>query len=260
MAEQEDYRVRLDAFEGPLDLLMHLIEKNKLDIYDIPIAELTEQYLAYLGKFREFNMEVASSFLVMAATLLQIKSRMMLPRRDEEEEEPEEDPRLELVRRLLEYRKFKKVSSLLGEMAGTQGRYVSREPLPLPVHHLPPEHLSLTQLLRAFNSVLQVKAELAIPEALVAPETYSIQGKMEDLLSLLAKAEGWVLFSEAFSEGSRTELIVTFLALLELIKLKAVTVRQRQNFAEIYICIGELEGYETYKRELQAGEVEPIGE
>lgn len=265
MAEQGDYTVRLDAFEGPLDLLMHLIEKNKLDIYDIPIAELTEQYLAYLAQFREFNMEIASSFLVMAATLLQIKSRMMLPRREEEEEEEEEDPRLELVKKLLEYRKFKQISSVLGDMAGTQGRYVSREPLPLPVHHLPPEHLSLNQLLRAFNSVLQVKAELAIPEALVAPETFSIQGKMEDLLSLLARQDGWVLFSEAFPTGSRTELIVTFLALLELIKLKAVTVRQRQNFAEIYICIGELERYEAYKREIQAesaqvGEADTVGE
>ena len=264
MAEQRDYTVRLDAFEGPLDLLMHLIEKNKLDIYDIPIAELTEQYLAYLAQFREFNMEIASSFLVMAATLLQIKSRMMLPRREEDEEDEEEDPRLELVKRLLEYRKFKQISSVLSEMAGSQGRYVSREPLPLPVHHLPPEHLSLNQLLRAFNSVLQVKAELAIPEALVAPETFSIQGKMEDLLALLSKQEGWLLFSEAFPAGSRTELIVTFLAMLELIKLKAVIVRQRQNFAEIYICMGELEQYEVYKQQLQAeavqaGEAEPLG-
>ena len=113
----EDYKFKLDAFEGPMDLLMHLIEKNKIDIYDIPIAELTRQYLDYLDKFREFNMEIASSFLVMAATLLQIKSRMMLPKTKQEETAEEEDPRLELVQRILEYRKFKQVSQVLGDMA-----------------------------------------------------------------------------------------------------------------------------------------------
>lgn len=259
MSDKQDYTVKLEAFEGPLDLLMHLIEKNKLDIYDIPIAELTEQYLAYLEQFREFDMEVASSFLVMAATLLQIKSRMMLPRPESEEEE-EDDPRRELVERLLEYRKFKQVSSVLGEMAGVQERYVAREPLSLPVKHLPPEKLSLSQLLAAFNTVLTVKEELTIPEALVAPETFSIQGKMDDLLALLARSDGIVLFSEAFPTGSRDELIVTFLALLELIKLHAVTVRQTMAFAEIYICIGDLERYEAYKAEQEAAKAAGSGD
>lgn len=248
MPDKQDYTVKLEAFEGPLDLLMHLIEKNKLNIYDIPIAELTEQYLAYLDQFREFDMEVASSFLVMAATLLQIKSRMMLPRPEAEAEE-EEDPRRELVERLLEYRKFKQVSSVLGEMAGVQERYVAREPLPLPVKHLPPESLPLSRLLEAFNTVLTVKEELTIPEALVTPEAFSIQGKMEDLLALLSRSDGIVLFSEAFPSGSREELIVTFLAVLELIKLHAVTVKQIMAFAEIYICIGDLEQYKAYKAE-----------
>ena len=103
----EDYKVKVDAFEGPMDLLMHLIEKNKIDIYDIPIAELTRQYVEYLDRFREFNIEIASSFLVMAATLLQIKSRMMLPKPEVNEEGEVEDPRLELVARIVEYRKFK---------------------------------------------------------------------------------------------------------------------------------------------------------
>ena len=252
MSESQEYKVKLEAFEGPLDLLMHLIEKNKLNIYDIPIAELTEQYLAYLDQFREFNMEIASSFLVMAATLLQIKSRMMLPRAEKEEEGEEEDPRRELVERLLEYRKFKQVSSVLGEMAGTYGKFVSREPMSLPVKHLPPENLSLKQLLDAFSTVLTVKEELTIPEALVAPEAFSIQGKMEDILSLLSRSGGIVLFSEAFPSGSRNELIVTFLAMLELIKLHAVTVKQQMLFSEIYICVGDLEQYKAYKAEQEA--------
>ncbi len=237
----EDYKIKIDAFEGPMDLLMHLIEKNKIDIYDIPIAELTRQYLAYLDRFREFNMEIASSFLVMAATLLQIKSRMMLPKPEKPADEAEEDPRFELVQRILEYRKFKQVSTVLGDMAGIQERFVSREPMDLPVHHLPPGNLSLRMLVEAFHTVLSVKEELSIPKALVTPETFSIKDKMADILSLLERSRGRLLFSEAFETGTRSELIVTFLALLELMKLKTVTVKQQRAFAEIYICIREEE-------------------
>ena len=237
----EDYTIKIDAFEGPMDLLMHLIEKNKIDIYDIPIAELTRQYLDYLDKFREFNMEIASSFLVMAATLLQIKSRMMLPKAPQAEGEPEEDPRFELVQRILEYRKFKQVSQVLGDMAGVQERFVAREPMELPVHHLPPGNLSLRQLVEAFHTVLSVKEELSIPKALVEPEEYSIKDKMEDIILLLGRSRGKLLFSEAFRSGTRGELIVTFLALLELMKLRTVTVKQQRSFAEIYICVREEE-------------------
>ena len=237
----EDYKIKIDAFEGPMDLLMHLIEKNKIDIYDIPIAELTRQYLDYLDKFREFNMEIASSFLVMAATLLQIKSRMMLPKAPQAEGEPEEDPRFELVQRILEYRKFKQVSQVLGDMAGVQERFVAREPMELPVHHLPPGNLSLRQLVEAFHTVLSVKEELSIPKALVEPEEYSIKDKMEDIILLLGRSRGQLLFSEAFRSGTRGELIVTFLALLELMKLRTVTVKQQRSFAEIYICVREEE-------------------
>ena len=237
----EDYKIKIDAFEGPMDLLMHLIEKNKIDIYDIPIAELTRQYLDYLDKFREFNIEIASSFLVMAATLLQIKSRMMLPKAPKEEGAPEEDPRLELVQRILEYRKFKQVSQVLGDMAGVQERFVAREPMELPVHHLPPGNLSLRQLVEAFHTVLTVKEELSIPKALVEPEEYSIKDKMENIILLLGRSRGKLLFSEAFRSGTRSELTVTFLALLELMKLRTVTVKQQRSFAEIYICVREEE-------------------
>lgn len=234
----DDYKVKIDVFEGPMDLLMHLIEKNKIDIYDIPIASLTQQYMDYLDRFKEFNMEIASEFLVMAATLLQIKSRMMLPKAvKESEEEEEEDPRLQLVERILEYRKFKQVSTVLKEMAEEQDRFFARAPLKIPAHHLPPDSLPLEMLFSAFRSVLEVKAELKIPDALVEPEEYNIQDKMEDILSLLHRVDGRLLFSEAFRSGTRSELIVTFLALLELIKLKTVSVKQQRVFSEIYICI-----------------------
>lgn len=235
----ESYQVKLDAFEGPMDLLLHLITKNKIDIYDIPMAELTKQYLDYLHAMREFNMEIASSFLVMAATLLQIKSRMMLPKVKKEDEDEEEDPRLELVERLLEYRKFKEISSTLGKMADVQDKFVSRKPLDLPVHHLPPGNLSPQLLLEAFQSVLAVKVK-AEPQAVrVARETYHVRDKMRAILQRLQKAKGRLRFADAFATGSKPELITTFLALLELMRLRSVRVTQSQAFADIFITAGK---------------------
>ncbi len=233
----DDYKIKLAAFEGPMDLLLHLIEKNKIDIYDIPIAELTRQYLAYLDRYREFNIEIASSFLVMAATLFQIKSKMMLPKNEASADEDELDPRIELVQRILEYRKFKEVSNLLTDMAVVQERYISREPMVLPVKHLPPANLSLESLLDAFKTVLSLKAELSIPKVLVEPQPYSIKQKMTMIVTLLKRSGGKLLFIEAFETGNKTELIVTFLALLELIKLKSIKVTQQRPFAEIYIAM-----------------------
>lgn len=234
----EQYSIRLECFEGPMELLMHLIEKNKIDIYDIPIASLTEQYIEYLDKFRSFNIEIASEFIIMAATLLQIKSRMLLPKPPKaKDEEPEEDPRQELIERILEYRRFKEVSSVMGELQRTQEKYLTREPLELPVKHLPPKNLSLNELLEAFANVLAVRKELVIPQVLVEPEEYSIQDKMEELISSLHAGNGQLLFTHAFRTGSRSELITTFLALLELIKLRSVVVRQEGQYGEIYISI-----------------------
>ncbi len=233
-----DYEIKLAAFEGPMDLLMHLIDKNKIDIYDIPIAQLTAQYLEYLEQARKLDMELTSSFLVMAATLLLIKSRMMLPKPPKEtEEDEEEDPRMELVRRILEYRKIKAVSEQLGEMAGIQERYVAREPMELPLHHMPPEQLSLQDLQQAFLTVLEVKQDLTIPEALVEPEEYSIDGKMTDIVSLLGRSDGRVNFLDVFHRGSRSELVMSFLALLELMKQHVVKVEQKHTFGSIEIVL-----------------------
>ncbi len=217
---------------------MHLIEKNKIDIYDIPVAALTEQYIEYLNLFKEFNIEVASEFIVMAATLLQIKSRLMLPKPlKEKPEEEEEDPRRELVERILEYRKFKKISLVLNSMAEEQERFFSREPAKLPVHQLPPEHLSLDVLFEAFRTAVEVREELSIPEEIVAREEYSIQDKMEEILILLQQSAGKISFSRLFHMGTKTEFIALFLALLELIRMKTVYARQADLFAEIYICL-----------------------
>ncbi len=230
----QKYEVKLEAFEGPMDLLMHLIEKNKIDIYDIPIAELTQQYMGYLDKMREFNMEVASSFLLMAATLLQIKARMMLPKRNIEEEDVE-DPRVELVRRILEYKKYKRISGVLSDMATQMSQFVARMPMDLPKEHLPPKNLSIDALVRAFHSAVSISEVVEIPSALVSTDVYRIQDKMNDLLEYLGSHGGRMLFSEAFSSATRGELIATFLAMLELLRLHVVTVQQSQSFSEIYI-------------------------
>lgn len=214
---------------------MHLIEKNKIDIYDIPIAELTRQYLDYLEAMREMDMEVTSAFLVMAATLLQIKSRMMLPKKKAEENE-EEDPRQELVERLLEYRRFKEVSEVLGSMADLQEHFVGRAPLDLPVRHLPPESLDLNLLLTAFREVMSVKGEEAgLPAAIIRPEPYHIEDKMEEIEALLRERGGRMRFEDAFERGTRGELVVTFLALLELMKQRTVTAQQSHLFGAITI-------------------------
>ena len=223
-----------------MELLMHLIEKNKIDIYDIPIAELTEQYIEYLDQFREFNLEIASEFLLMATTLLQIKSRMMLPKPPKSQitdETDDIDPRQELIERILEYKRYKEVSNVLGDMQAQQERFFTRQPMELPVHHLPPDNLSMMDLLSAFNNVLAMHRELKIPDALVEPEEFTVPEKMELLLSLLNKHEGKLSFEEALSSDNRSELITTFLAMLELIKLKSIRVWQQDKFSEIYISI-----------------------
>ena len=228
----ENYQVRLEAFEGPMDLLMHLIEKNKIDLYDIPVAELTAQYLAYLDKMRAFNIEVTSAFLVMAATLLLLKSRLMLPKRQDVPEE-EEDPREELVRQLLEYRKFKQISEVLEGRAVTEGRFCAREPMAIPAQHVLAGGLPVAKLVEAFETVLKLHEELALPAVLVEPEKISIEERMQAILTLLHEKQGRISFREVFSPDSREGLIMTFLALLELIRLGRILVRQPYPYAEI---------------------------
>lgn len=235
----EQYSIRLECFEGPMELLMHLIEKNKIDIYDIPIASLTEQYIAYLDQYRTFNIEIASEFIVMAATLMQIKSRMLLPKPPKEKQEEEEDPRQELIQRILEYRRFKEVSNVMGDLQQQQEKHLSREPMELPVRHLPPRNLSLQELLQAFANVLAVHREIRLPQVLVEPEQFSVQDKMEEVISLLHRHDGKLQFQEIFTGDSRSELIATFLALLELIKLHTIKVCQPVQYGDIEISLGK---------------------
>jgi len=218
--------VKLEIFEGPLDLLLHLIRENKLDITDIPVAEITEQYLAYLEIMKTLNLDVAGEFLVMAATLMHIKSRLLLPVGEEEGEEGE-DPRMELVRQLQEYEKYKEAGGTLKDLEERRSRIFSggsvgpdgprRTDYPLEV--------SLLELLSALKKLLErVPEEVAVE---IERDRLTIAERINSILEQLKGAKGEVAFEELFC-GSRSvgEVIVTFLALLELMRLRMVRARQ----------------------------------
>lgn len=229
-----EYKIRLETFEGPLALLMHLIDKNQIDIYDIPIAVVSEQYLGYIRAMEEFNIDVASEFLVMAATLLQIKSRMLLPKPPAvQDAAEEEDPRQELVQRLLEYRRFKQAAAALEEMLRQREKLIARPPGYFATKIILPDGLRIDDLIEAFAAVW----ESAVEEfAFIAREEISIQDKMQDILHLLRKHDGRLEFSQTIiRSGSRTELVTSFMALLELIRLRRIGIRQECSFGPIYL-------------------------
>lgn len=235
---QETYSVRLDKFEGPLDLLLHLIRKNELDIYDIPISVITRQYLDYIKLMKDLNLEVAGDFLVMASTLLHIKSRLLLPQDEEEEGEEEAlDPRAELIRRLLEYQQYKEAGQVL-EARALLGREVFSRTCPEPglaAHQEEegPLELSLFDLVDAFRALLaRIPAESFHD---VAPaETFSIADCINEILSLLQERET-VFFDDLVADDlTRERVIVTFLAVLELCRLKLIRIFQNVEHGSIW--------------------------
>ncbi|GMA99223.1 segregation/condensation protein A [Pelosinus sp. IPA-1] len=233
-----EYNIKLEVFEGPMDLLMHLIEKNQIDIYDIPIAIVTEQYLGYLKSLEMFNIDVASEFLLMAATLLQIKSRMLLPRKPQTIEiDEEEDPRQELVDRLLEYRKFKEMSAVMENMLRQREHFFTRLPEEFPVKIPLPEGLNINDLVVAFAAVWESSID---DYELVSREEFSVQDKMYDIIHLLYKYKGKLEFSQTLiRKGTKSEVIASFLALLELVKLQRVIIAQQERFGAINITLKE---------------------
>ena len=237
---RQSYSVKLDKFEGPLDLLLHLIRKNELDIYDIPIALITRQYLEYLSFLKELNLEVAGDFLVMASTLLQIKSRMLLPdpEPDEGEGDVEEDPRAELVRRLLDYQRYKEAGLHLGdrEILGREvfSRHVSEPGLVAETADDGPLELDLFELAEAFRALL-VRIPAARAHEVTGFDSISIADAINEILSSLQEHE-MVEFEHLFSlECTKERLVVTFLALLELCRLKLAKVIQNTQCGSIFI-------------------------
>ena len=229
------YKIRLDVFEGPLDLLLYLIKKEELDIYDIPITRITEQYLEYLGMMEVMDLDIAGEFLVMAATLMQIKSRLLLPPDPEGVETEEEDPRAELVRRLLEYKAYKEAAERLkGFELGRSGIFprfnVESE---IDGTDSPFSDVSLFDLVSAFSKVLKALPPETFHD--ISKDEFSVSEKVHEIFHRLVR-EPRIYFSALFkSAKNKYEVITTFLALLELIRLKEVSIRQSAHFEDIEI-------------------------
>ena len=250
----EAFPVKLSNFEGPLDLLLHLIRKNEVSIHDIPIALITAQYLATIALLQELDLDVAGEFLVMAATLIHIKSKMLLPRPETAAgvEGEEEDPRDALVRRLLEHQKFKAAAGLLHEreqLRAAQWQRPDERVAAIAGDDYEPElEVDLFSLLNAFQAVVQ-RMKLR-PKVLLPPEQIPVEVRIDQLLSRLSETEA-LGFDDLFADAEdRAGVIVTFLALLEMIRLKLVRVFQSGSFGPIRV----------YKRPRPADAPHPIGD
>jgi segregation and condensation protein A len=243
MAEPETYRVKLETFEGPLDLLLYLIRKNEVDIYDIPVALIVEQYMGYLDLMRALNLDVAGDFIVMAATLSHLKSQLLLPRTDEAVADEEgEDPRAELVRRLLEYQRFKEAAAGLMERAVLGRDVFVRAPSQELIEEAAQAagispvtfaEVGVFELLTAFKEVMERAKVTDWHE--VTMERVSIMDRINDILGLLREADTLAfdrLFTSVTDKGM---IIATFLALLELVRLKVIKAHQERPLGPIHL-------------------------
>ena len=252
-----DYNTVLDDFEGPLDLLLHLIDKNKVDIYDIPIVEITRQYLDYVNHMEREDLNLVSDFLVMAATLLDIKSRMLLPAKDDEEGE-EEDPRAELVARLLEYKRYKMMAQeLLDLEEDAQGVLYKPPTVPKEVAKYEPpvdldqllDGLTLAKLQRIFEGVMKRQEDKVDPIrssfGTIKKEPVSLEKRIMDVLRFARQKRRFSFRQILTRQGDKLEIVVTFLAVLELMKVGKLSLTQEHTFDDMEIEILEKEGEET---------------
>ena len=241
-----DYKIKIDVFEGPLDLLLYLVRKEELDLYDVFIEKITRQYLDYLDTFRFLDLDIAGEFVVMAANLIYIKSRNLLPKDQQtpEEESEEEDPRWTLVRQLIEYKKFKDAALELQKLELAQEGLIMRAPVVSEtnsVENLLKSEVGIFDLIRAFQIVLEKQERKLQDFPEILEENFTVSEKIEHIVRLIRPGRA-IGFSDLFeSAADRTEIVVTFLALLELIRLKQVRVRQESLFAEMEIW-GGVEG------------------
>jgi segregation and condensation protein A len=256
VALPDTWRVHLPIFEGPLDLLLHLIKINKVEITDIPVATICDQFHAYLGIMKELNLDVAGEYIYEAALLIHLKSKMLLPRPAKAEGEPEEDPRQELVERLLEYRRMKEVAQSFAEVDRLRMGIWTRKPQPLP--SLPEDEeqqvdlgeVSLFDLLSALKTALVRYDREHPPPIQLTLEAYSVRGQFDRLLGQLDAGRPFDLIADLKGRSCRAEAIAAFLAVLELARLNLVRVHQTES--------GDILLYRT-TRELGADEREEIG-
>jgi segregation and condensation protein A len=236
--EDKDYKIRLEIFEGPLDLLLYLIKREEIDIYSVSLERITSQYLYYIDTFKALNIELASEFIVMAANLMYIKSRELLPKdvQPPEEDAEEGNPRWELIRQLVEYKKFKEAAQFLGvQEVKSDELLVTTPELPdLEAPMVGIGQVGIFDLIRAFQRILK-RFENASDFREIVNDRYTVADKIEHLMNIVPLG-GRVKFEELFfTAASRGEVIVTFLAMLELIKLNHLQVEQEQLLGEIVV-------------------------
>ncbi|MGM8211659.1 segregation/condensation protein A [Virgibacillus sp. W0430] len=244
MNEPNPYQVKLDTFEGPLDLLLHLIQRYEIDIYDIPVAQITEQYLQYLHAMQTIELNIASEYLVMAATLVAIKSQMLLPKQKlEEEEEYIEDPREALMQRLIEYRKYKEAAERLKEKESDESKIYTRPPYTFNdlQKSVPVERgsISIYDMVGALTNVLQRKKWNAPLETTINQREVTLEEKMLEINDVLKNNPSGVLFDQLFVYKAKAQIVVTFMAILELMKNNKVYCKQERHFDSIYVFLME---------------------
>lgn len=242
MTATDPYKVELDVFEGPLDLLLYLIKQDEVDIYDIPIERITNQYMQYLDVMKMLDLNIAGEFIVMAATLMMIKSRMLLPVEERPEMEDEEDPRWDLVRQLVEYKKFKDAASHLGDLEARQENMFARtgEGIQLgPEPDIALEDVSIFDLISAFNEALKKAPREELRE--IFAEKFTVADKIDVIVTKM-RTEGRASLSQLLAGMThRFEMVCTFLAILELIRLKQVRAKQSDHFGDIDLVPADVE-------------------
>ncbi|ELK44425.1 UNVERIFIED_CONTAM: segregation/condensation protein A [Halobacillus marinus] len=241
----KSYQVKVEGFEGPLDLLLHLINRYEIDIYDIPVSQITDQYMHYIHTMQVLELDLASEYLVMAATLLAIKSQMLLPNTavvdDFEESEMEEDPREDLMRRLIEYRKYKQAAEDLKDKELDANRIYTRPPLRTEdlseekVETVKPGEASIYDMIQAMGRLLNRSKQPSSQEAKVRRDEIPIQMRMDEILTKIETHSGGTPFDQLFERRTRPHIVVTFIALLELMKNNDIVCVQQQHFEELIV-------------------------
>ncbi len=235
------YKVKLPYFEGPLDLLLFFVKRDELNIYDIPISKITKDFLEYIHFMQMLDLEIASEFIVMASTLMQIKAKMLLPKPETDTDEEEEDPRTELVRRLLEYKKFKELANDFSKMEDEAGKIYYRQYFKHDARDYYDEEeiygslkdVSLFDLISAFKKAFESSKEKEFQE--IEIQNYRVEDEMENILNRL-KFKDSFSFNEILRDyAEKLKIIVAFLAILELAKLKKIKISQNETFGEIFI-------------------------
>lgn len=233
-----DYAVKIDAFEGPLDLLLHLIKESKVDIWDIKIVDITDQYLNYIKSMESLNLNIASGYLVMASELMEMKSKMLLPRYQEESEEEEVDPREQLIQRLIEYQKYKEMTKSFKELEEVRHEFYTKAPENLKEYTdegtILNSDVTLDDLMKAFQKFLERKKLEKPLSTTVTKKEITVEERRISIKSILKKKKK-VDFFELFEEVTKEYVVVTFLAVLEMAKKQELTIYQQNNFDHI-IC------------------------